>query len=236
MLKYWFRLVTLPHDRLVSHCYWSLLNKPDTQDSWLSSIKNIIDSSGLSYIWADQKLLHQLDPKGISNLTSKILKSHESQLLQNTDAEIRGQSKLHLFKNISKTLKPAPYLSKLANRSERSLYAKLRLGTLKLEIETGRHEKLESNVRFCKLCKSNNIGNECHFLFDCPALESTRQPHLEHFLSTHQHFKHLSSLEKTKFLFFNNQLDDPTLLSSSAFLLELFERRSTLIKELNTEA
>ena len=211
--------------------YWSL-NKPDTQDVWLSSIKNIIDSSGHSYIWTDQHLLHQLDPKGISKLTTKILKSHESQLLQNSDAEIRGQSKLHLFKNTSKSLKPAPYIAKIASRNERSLYAKLRLGTLKLEIETGRHEKLESTVRFCKLCNSNKIGNECHFLFDCPTLESTRQPHLESIINTHQHLKHLSSQEKTKFLFFNNKLDDPTLISSSAFLQDLFERRTTLMKEL----
>ena len=45
MLSFWFRLVTLPKTRLVSHCYWSLFDKTDIKDDWMSSIKNIIGSS-----------------------------------------------------------------------------------------------------------------------------------------------------------------------------------------------
>ena len=50
MLKFWFRLVTLPQNRLVSQCYWTLQNIPNFHDTWLNSIKNIIDSSGFSHI------------------------------------------------------------------------------------------------------------------------------------------------------------------------------------------
>ena len=39
MIKYWFRLLTLPSDRLASHCYWSLLDCKTTTDPWLNAIK-----------------------------------------------------------------------------------------------------------------------------------------------------------------------------------------------------
>ena len=198
---------------------------------WLTSIKNIIDSSGLSYLWTDQESFHQQDPRVIANLTTAILKSLEDQSLQNAEAEINGQNKLHLFKNVSKSRKPAPYLTKITNRNERSLFAKLRLGTLKLEIETGRHENLKSSERFCKLCSSNKIGDETHFLFDCPALDSTRNPILDNISDARQHFKYLSSKEKTKFLYFNNQLDNPTLCAASSLLQELNEKRSSLLRD-----
>ena len=179
MIHYWFRLVTLPKDRLISHCYWSLFNNPDIHDDWMSSIKNIIQSSGLAYLWTDQSMLHSLEPCVISNLTTTMFKSLECQSLQNANSEINQQNKLHLFKNVDHSLKPAPYLSKIHGRSVRSLFSKLRLGTLPLEIETGRHIQIDSNKRFCKLCHSDKIGNEIHFLFDCPALDATRKPLLD---------------------------------------------------------
>ena len=233
MLKYWFRLVTLPQNRLVSQCYWSLRNNEKTQDVWLNSIKNILDSAGFSHIWNDQKSLQQLGPRAISHLTTSILNSLDCQFTQNANSETNEQNKLHLFRYATHSFKPAPYLSAISSRKERSLFSKLRLGILQLEIETGRHTKpiTESSKRFCKLCNSNKIGNECHFLFECPALEATRKPLLENILNTHRHLIYLSNEEKTKYLFFNNQLGNPTLLSASTLLWELFVARTALLKE-----
>ena len=97
MLKYWFRLVTLPQNRLVSQCYWSLRNNEKTQDVWLNSIKNILDSAGFSHIWNDQKTLQQLDPRAISHLTTSILNSLDCQFTQNANSETNEQNTLHIF-------------------------------------------------------------------------------------------------------------------------------------------
>ena len=233
MIKYWFRLVTLPKSRLVSHCYWSLFNNANTEDSWICSIKNIIDSSGLSYIWSDQKSLQDLDSRALASLTTNILKSLECQFLQNANSEIRQQSKLHLFKNIDHSLKPAQYLSVINSREERSLFSNLRLGTLKLEIETGRYDKIDKGRRFCRLCDSGKIENECHFLFDCPALTIPRSPILENIIRMHPRISQLSTEDKIKFLFFNNDLDTPTLMAASNLLQDLFRERKNLFNELN---
>ena len=212
MLKFWFRLVTLPKSRLVSHCYWALFEKADIKDDWIHSIKNIIGSSGFCHYWTDQKLLHQLDPNEIQRIITSITKSFKDQFLQNAISEISDQNKLYLYKNVGQSSKISPHLSFLNTRKKRSLTTKLRLGSLKLEIETGRWTKVNRNERFCKLCSNGSIENEPHFIFDCPALEQIRQPLLNN-LQTFcpASFLHWSSEEKLKYLFFNNKLDKPTL-------------------------
>ena len=229
MIKYWLRLVALPQDRLVSKCYWALLRDLNTQDSWICSIKNIIDSAGLSYLWSEQNSLHELDPPTFNHLATNILKSLECQFFQNAIAEINQQNKLHLFRSIDHSLKPAPYLTAIVSREERSLFSNLRLGTLKLEIETGRHNKIESDRRFCKLCNSNKIGNESHFLFDCPTLMAARKRSLENIYNIHPHLSSLPSIERVKFLYFNDQLDNPTLIAASSLLKDLFETRKIIL-------
>ena len=61
--------------------------------------------------------------------------------------------------------------------------------------------------------------------------EATRKPLLENILNTHRHLIFLSNEEKTKYLFFNNQIGNPTLLSASTLLWELFVARTALLKE-----
>ena len=67
---------------------------------------------------------------------------------------------------------------------QRKLFAKLRLGSLELRIETGRYARprLEINERICLLCSENKrknnqvpeIENETHFLFYCDKLNILR--------------------------------------------------------------
>ena len=90
-----------------------------------------------------------------------------------------------------------------------------------IKIETGRWDKTNKNERFCKLCTMNRIENESHFLFDCPALTLTRNPLLQDIYSIHPELAQLPSEIKTRRLFFNEKLDQPTLDSASNLLLEL---------------
>ena len=228
MLKFWFRLVTLPKSRLVSYCYWALLKQPNIQDDWINSIKHI-GSSGFCHFWNDQEQIQHLNPKEVPKIISLILKSFEDQFLQNAHSEISAQNKLHLFKDIPQTLKVATHLTALNTRKKRSLFTKLRLGTLKLEIETGRWDKTNKNERFCKLCTMNRIENESHFLFDCPALTLTRNPLLHDIYTIHPELPHLPSEIKIRRLFFNEKLDQPTLDLASTLLLELTLARDKVL-------
>ena len=60
-----------------------------------------------------------------------------------------------------------PYVSTNMNRKYRSILAQLRIGTLPLEIETGRWKGVEIERRTCQLCNSGSVEDEYHFLFEC---------------------------------------------------------------------
>ena len=41
----------------------------------------------------------------------------------------------------------------------------------KLPIETGRYTRIPINERVCKMCNSDQLGDEFHFCLECPALK-----------------------------------------------------------------
>ena len=55
------------------------------------------------------------------------------------------------------------------SRSLRSYIAQIRCGVLPLHIETGRYRNLKVEERLCKVCDSQSVENELHFIFDCEA-------------------------------------------------------------------
>ena len=80
--------------------------------------------------------------------------------------------------------------------SSRALFAKLRLGTLKLEIETARFQGIEQNQRKCRLCRSGDIEDETHFLFSCDKLESIRTSPISALVSKQPALQNMSNHEK----------------------------------------
>ena len=62
----------------------------------------------------------------------------------------------------------------IENRSMRSIVGQLRVGTLKLRIESGRFVGEAREERLCPLCKQEP-ETEVHFLFDCCELQAVRE-------------------------------------------------------------
>ena len=56
------------------------------------------------------------------------------------------------------------YLSVIKNREVRKCVTALRISAHQLEIEMGRYKNVPLNSRICKLCKSNEVEDEVHFL------------------------------------------------------------------------
>ena len=67
-------------------------------------------------------------------------------------AELNNVSKLRYYKDLQPNLEPDPQIKCNMNKANRSLITKLRTGTLGLEIELGRYQKLDRAHRICKLC------------------------------------------------------------------------------------
>ncbi len=67
------------------------------------------------------------------------------------------------------------YIKECLPRKERSLLAQIRFGILPLHIETGRFRSLNLEERTCKICYSQEIEDEFHFIISCNAYIEIRQ-------------------------------------------------------------
>ena len=73
-----------------------------------------------------------------------------------------------------------PYL-KLLQESQYLPILKFRSGNHKLPVETGRWENVDYAQRTCTLCRSNKLGDEFHFLFECPTFDTIRTQYIPTF-------------------------------------------------------
>ena len=70
------------------------------------------------------------------------------------------------------------YLIKLP-LSCRIALTKFRCGNHRLPVVTGRFNGIERQNRICTLCNLNKIGDEFHYLFECPKIESNRKKYIK---------------------------------------------------------
>ena len=101
--------------------------------------------------------------------------------------------------------------------------AKFRLGVLALRIETGRYQRprLAVEERVCKMCSSDEVEDESHFLLRCSLF--TMEIHgLIETLPQRDLFSTLPDVEKMEIL-----MNDPqTIKSTAQFLIDSFDKRS----------
>ena len=110
---------------------------------------------------------------------------------------------MRTYREFKKELKAEAYLNLNISWHVRSAFSKLRCGVLPLEIETGRYSRTELAHRICKLCDSNAIESEVHFLIQCPLYVDQRQRMLDQALEQDDDFNLLDDVNKVYFLLNN---------------------------------
>ena len=141
---------------------------------------------------------------------------------------MESESKLVHFKSAKETLSLSNYLLRIKNREKRRLLSKLRLGVLPLEVEKGRRSNLHRSDRLCKLCHTEQVEDEIHFLFKCPALQLCRLPFITSIFEIHPQFANQSYLQKMHYLYFNENLPNNILELSANLLFNLNNMRDSL--------
>ena len=140
-----------------------------------------------------------------------------------------NESKLHLFRYSKNTLTISNYLTQINDRKIRSAICKLRLGTTPLQIEIGRKMGLPREERLCKICVSNEVEDEQHFLFECQALSRNRVPYLELLTRLHPGFCNFSNTQRLNYLFFNEMTPKNILEIAGNMLVALQGTRESLL-------
>ena len=229
MVKYWFRLITLPSDSLASHCYWSLINCDIKNDPWLNSVESLINSTGQNFVWAQQKSISTESKWNLRKHELYICQTLKDLAFQKSNENMGKETKLSFLHTSKSSNVPAKYLNSIVLRKNRSLFSKLRLGTLDLEIEKGRRHKIPRAERFCKLCNSGEVEDTAHFILKCEKLSNCRDNVLKKLSLSNKTFGSLSPELKIKYLYFNENLNEVTLEIASDLLSCLKDSRDSVI-------
>lgn len=84
-------------------------------------------------------------------------------------------NKLRTYASFKKVFVPENYVFGL-HRSQRRHFSKLRISNHHLDIESGRYTRpiTPREQRLCRSCNMNRIGDEIHFLLQCPYFHNER--------------------------------------------------------------
>ena len=82
---------------------------------------------------------------------------------------VEHSKKLEFYKVFKDEYSTSDYLHQLRHFNERRNLVKFKVSNHKLMIELGRYQRnhIPRENRLCPLCKSNQVENESHFLFQC---------------------------------------------------------------------
>ena len=109
----------------------------------------------------------------------------------------------------------------------RKALVKLRFGNHKLMVECGRYDQIPRENRLCPSCRSNEIEDETHFLFNCPKYFIPRDEFYNKVQFYVQNIKQLPPIEAIEELI--NSSNYFVNLQLVKFVLSCFDLRSKLL-------
>ena len=136
-------------------------------------VKSCLDDCGVGYLWLDQTVLSS------TWLKTKVKQSLGDQYKQNILSEIMDHPKCVMYRTYCNedNFSIENYLLKLPDVLVNPLMS-FRLGRNKLPAVLGRNRNLEHDDWYCTLCDTNKIGDEFHYLLECPFFNNPRLTHL----------------------------------------------------------
>jgi len=210
MCRLWNKIVLMPDSRIPKRLLTWEINKGN---NWASEIKNIFEIIEMLPCF-DNMLVCDLD------YTRAVLESNEVNEWDNTRFT---KPKLRYYNLYKSTVEAEEYVrSTVISKSQRSVLAQFRSGTLPLFVETGRFRNIPLENRTCTIC-GDGIEDEFHVVCVCPKYNGEREILYQTAYSYSDEFENLDELDK--FVFINNNCQIPL----SKYLHRVMKLRQTLL-------
>ena len=174
MISYWSKLLCQKESKL-SNIMYKVIYQYNSHvvytSPWLSEIKNILGNTGHSFI-----CLSQILPDNFS-IVHAVKNSLQDQYVQEWNTIINNSSKCVLYRTFKRNFVFENYLTTLSPYN-RKLFCKFRTINHKLPIEVGRYSGRPRFTRNCDKCDMEELGDEFHFILQCPTLSDLRRTYL----------------------------------------------------------
>ena len=196
MVGYWLKLFNMQNTRITKKVFnWDYRRALLGKKGWNRDVRNILESTNM------QDLFYGLGVENIAKNLKDLNKELENIEQTSWHNEVNGMPKLRTYKTLKLDYGTELYTKTTLNKYHRSLIAKTRLGTLPINIETGRYKKQPIHERTCPNC-TQEIEDEEHFILKCPLYDKDRQAMFGTFNEkTNNSLEDLGNQEKMYLLF-----------------------------------
>ena len=182
MICFWHKTTTGPKNKL-SFKLTNLLKNLQEQDQhsspWLKNIEQILSTCGMRHVW--------LDPDSVErNWLKKALDLRLSDIyMQEWQSQVDTMSSCITYRSIKPCFKQEKYLM-LPNIADRINICKFRCRNIKIPVVIHGYTNRNNPViayedRICDLCDKNELGDEYHYILECPVFQNPRNRYLSDF-------------------------------------------------------
>ena len=207
MICFWHKITTGPNNKL-SYKLTSLLKElhkpvgPNQQPShsspWLKNIEHILNTCGMRHVWLNPDLVDH-------NWLKKAMELRLSDIyIQEWQSQVDTMSSCIIYRSIKPYFKQEKYLM-LPNMADRINICRFRCRNTKIPVVilgyTNRNNPtIAYEDRICDLCDKNELGDEYHYILECPVFQTPRNRYISDF------YKRNPSMEKFTLLLQSNSI------------------------------
>lgn len=213
MIKFWTTLVTGKTTKLSAVLYRIVLEQYKTRDlpnSWLCTIKTILNETGFPYVW-DRQIVS--NPKLFEKLLAQTIEDQCSQKLRSQTEDSHKRKQYMHIKEATPWDKKPDYLTKLDYRTAQPIL-RFRTQNHYLPVESGRHHNVDYLERTCPFCPGL-LGDEYHYICECKQFDDERKAFLKKYYSTNP--------SMSKFLELLNTANKKELTNLSQLILAIMK-------------
>ena len=168
-IGFWLRIL-LGKQSKISYLMYRVLHSQAGDSSrfkWISNVKQILCNAGRNDVWLNQNNF-------IPNNNKFYVKQNlQDQFIQSWRTNLTMSSKGKNYNVYKDSIQLEPYILALPYKLYINMI-RFRTGNHKLPIEIGRWNNVDIDDRKCNLCTSNSIGDEFHYLLQCPYFKQDR--------------------------------------------------------------
>ena len=206
----------MPESRFVRKCYNMMLkDDADGYANWVTGVRSCLERNGFGIVWQNQMVASE------SMFLRQFVNRLEDCFLQDWNSNIITNHKLSFYSHYKTEFNFEKYLEVLDIRKFRFTYTNFRIGSHDLEIERGRYRKIPRENRICRLCNSNTIEDEYHFLLCCDFYNDIRASHIPR--------KYYTLPNIHKFYILMSSKNENIIRTTATYLLHAFKRRQQII-------
>ena len=178
LLNFWHRVSNMHEDTLARQALNIQIEMGSARSEWLNTVQYLLSTINLyahyeNPIWVKDKVFSLLCKKHLRELFIRLWRNH----INGVDLAPNQTNKMRLYKLFKENFEKEKYLDFINDFQLRKRITKFRCSDHILEVEKGRHRKINYEDRICKIC---NLGveTEFHFLKVCPRYHDLRSKYL----------------------------------------------------------